>query len=127
MCSNKVDARPRLAAMTIDNVPGSAESWRQSARRRITLPKCARRVTEFVIPFRPTGRKSPHLITARSAIPGFGNQLHRSSHRVLTASLEKTTLIDESIWLAGENRSQIKAKPVDFGFLPPVAKPIGHH
>src|SRR5207253_1401465 len=99
----------------------------QGAGGRIALPKRPCRVTEFVVPLGPPGRKAPDLVATRSAIPWFRNQFHRAEHRVLTARLQETALVVEAVRFAGEDRSKIKAKAVHFGFLHPVAKTIGHH
>ena len=64
----------------------------------------------------PAGRETADLVSARSAIPRFGDQLDCPEFRVLAVRLKKPALGVETLGLAGETGSKIKAKPVDVSF-----------
>src|SRR5580704_8045899 len=90
-------------------------------------PEVADRVAEFIVPLRPARRETPDLIAAWTAIPWFCDQLHRFKRRVLAAGLEKSRLIIEAIWFAGEDGAEIETETVDMGLVDPIAQAIGDH
>src|SRR5215813_5563217 len=100
--------------MIVEDVAGSTEARRERAGRSVAFPEGARGITEFVVPLCPAWRKAADLVAARTAIPRFGDQFDSAEHGILAARLEEAALVVEAVWLAGENRAEIKAKAIDF-------------
>src|SRR5580700_3970051 len=81
---DEIDAGPRLAAAAGKGIGGRGNArgkFRQLAV--ITLPVCAYRVAELVVPLCPAGRETADLVAAGTDIPRLSNHLHLRQHRVL--------------------------------------------
>src|SRR6185437_1609652 len=73
MSGDEIDARPRSAALLIEDGARSAQTLRQRCCRSVTLPKPAHVVAEFIVPLRPARRKFPDLVATWTAIPRLRN------------------------------------------------------
>src|ERR1700727_2316584 len=100
MRGDKIHASPRPAAATVELVRRGAKTGRQSFGWSFSAPEVPYRVAERIVPFRPSRRKSANLVTARSAIPRLGNQLHFGEQRILANGLEKAALRLKTVRLA---------------------------
>ncbi len=94
----------------------------------IPLPETADAIAVAPVPFRPTGRKSPHLIAAFRNIPRLGDQLGPGQHRVLPDGVQKRGARIESPVepLPRQRRGEIEAESVDPHFGHPVAQAVEH-
>ena len=127
MGGDKVHAGPRPSAQVIKHVGRGRQALGDVADRRLAAPEIAHGVAVTIIPFGPARRKLADLITAGTHIPGFGDQLYGTQHRVLITGLQEAALIVETIRLAGEDGTQIEAKAIDVQFVDPVAQAVGDH
>src|SRR5579864_335948 len=82
---HKINGCPGPPSVMIEYVRRGAESRRERTRGRTRFPELANGIAEFIVPFRPAGREGPHLVSARTAVPGLGNQFYRSEHWILAA------------------------------------------
>src|SRR5580704_18985517 len=105
---DEVYAGPGFPPVSVEDVSGGAQTGCHSAGGVLPLPESAYCVAEFVIPFGPARRKFADLITARAAIPRFGDQFDSAQHRILAAGFQKATLIVEAILFARKNSADIK-------------------
>src|SRR5580698_4092455 len=96
---DEIHARPGPPPIMVEHIRRGAKSLRDRARTRLAFPIITYRIAIPVVPFRPTGRETAHLVSAGSAIPGLRNQLHRAQHRILMASLQESTLVIKAIRL----------------------------
>src|SRR5262249_40580925 len=124
---DEIHAGPRLSPVTIEQITRSAQSWRESAGGRVSLPERAHVVAELIVPFRPTRRKFSYLVTARTQVPPLGKKLHGTQNRILATRFQEAALVVEAVRFAREDRAQIEAEAVYFGFLHPVAQAVSHH
>src|SRR5688572_20856042 len=83
-------------------------------------PVAAHRLAIAVVPFRPLGRKGTDLITARTEVPGLGNELDARKHRVLTNRSEERAVRIEAVRPARERGGKIEAEAVDMAGFDPV-------
>ena len=67
------------------------------------------------------------MISARPAIPGFGDEFHGPQKRILAHRFEKTTLVIKPVLFAGKNRSKIESKTIDPRLLNPIAETVCDH
>src|SRR5690242_13197080 len=104
---HKVDTSPRTPPLMIELAFGRAKPVSEPYTRQFAAPVVPDIIAELVVPFRPTRRKCAHLISSRSAIPRFGNQLHRPQYRILAARLQESTLVVEAVRFARQNRTEI--------------------
>src|SRR5690242_20682979 len=71
---DEVDAGPRLATASIEDIAGARHARRQVANHAaIALPKCTRGVAKSIVPLGPARRKITDLITAGPDVPRFGD------------------------------------------------------
>src|SRR5471030_906311 len=91
------------------------------------LPELAYGIAEFVVPLGPARRKTTDLISAGTAIPRLGDQLHAGENRVLTATVEEPAAFIETVGLAAEDSGKIKAETVHVHLGDPVAQAVGDH
>src|SRR6185437_17105492 len=97
--SDEVHARPGFSAAEVELVGRSAKAGRQLLRRRVAPPEVAHVVAKAVVPLSPSGGKPAHLITARAAVPGLGDELNLGQHGILAHRLQKSALRVEAVRL----------------------------
>src|SRR5580704_129600 len=76
-------------------------------------PIAAQRAAIAVVPFRPLRRKTSDLVAAHAEIPGFGDQLDGSQHRVLANGGEEGGVAIKTVRAAAERRGEIEPEAVD--------------
>ena len=83
---------PTDAGPAASNTSADPASLRGNRRplARIAAPEPRDTVAEPVVPLRETRRVIAELVTARTDIPGFGDQLHAGQQRILTQGVEET-------------------------------------
>src|SRR5207253_3178686 len=70
---NEIDTGPGPAAALIEDVAGSGDAPREFCHGAlVALPERAHGIAEFVVPFRPAGRKVGNLVAAGTDIPRLG-------------------------------------------------------
>src|SRR3954465_4785880 len=90
MGGDEVDAGPWSAAALVEEIAGSRHALGEVRDRSlVAFPESAHGVSELVVPLRPSRRKLTDLISARTDVPGLGDQLDAGKHRVLAARIEK--------------------------------------
>src|SRR4051812_13146579 len=121
MGGDKIDARPWLTPALVEEIARSRDPFceiRQHAG--IALPEGPHRVAKFVVPFRPSRRKSANLIAPRTDVPRFSNQLDARKHRVLAASIQKTASFVEAVGFTRKNSRKVESKAIN----PHLGRPI---
>src|SRR5262249_26083947 len=128
MRGDVVDARPRRAAMMLEDVGGTGHPRRhladEPALAAPVAPQCA---AEGIVPFRPFGRKGAQPVAARTDVPGLGNELHFCEYRVALDRLEKFRMRVKAIRVARERCCKIKPEAVHVAALDPITQRIYDH
>src|SRR5690606_39775068 len=79
------------AATLVEQVARGGEAAGQFRQHAVVAPpEGPHAVAELVVPFAPAGRETAHLVAARAAVPGLGDQLDLAEDRVLAAGHQET-------------------------------------
>src|SRR5882672_4158288 len=85
MHGDVVDAGARVAAVMIEQVGRAGHAAGDFAdQAAFAAPVTPHRAAIAVVPFGPLRGERADLVTAKAEVPGFGDELHRREHRVLT-------------------------------------------
>src|SRR5580698_7288795 len=100
MRGDKIYTRPGTATPLVEDIARAGNPARHFRHLAVVaLPESAHIVAKLVIPFGPAGRKARHLVAARTHIPGLRDELHTRKNRILTAGIEKSATLIETIRL----------------------------
>src|ERR1700722_3328761 len=111
MSSNEIDACPGPTTTVFEEITRSRKAGCQFRYLAlIAFPIASHRVAKAIVPFGPSRWKATYLISARSDIPGFSNQLRRGQHGILSAALQKSATFIEALRLPAKDGREVKTE-----------------
>src|SRR5262249_22051385 len=123
MDGDMIDTRSRAAAALMEQISGAGQAAPQlTDEAAIAAPVASQYAAELVVPFRPAGRKTAHLVAAQADVPRFRDKFHVGQNRVLTDGPKKCRAAIEAARSSAQRRCQIEPESVDVADLHPVAK-----
>src|SRR4051812_6887518 len=125
MGRDEVDGGPGSAAALVEQVAGCREARRQLRQLAfVAFPEGPDRVAIAVVPLGPSGGEASDLISARTAIPGLGDELDLAEERILPAGVEKASILVKAMRLPRQDRCKIEAEAVDMHLLRPITQAV---
>jgi hypothetical protein len=94
---DEVNAGGGPSVITLVEIGAAGEAQGKFSDHAVgTAPKIPHAIAVFTVPFRPAGRKFPHLITAFPNIPRLGDEFYLRDYRILVDDIEECA---ESVYL----------------------------
>ncbi|OIQ65544.1 hypothetical protein GALL_528960 [mine drainage metagenome] len=123
MDGDVIDAGAGTAAVVVEQIGRAGHAAGDFAdQAAFAAPVAAHRAAVAVIPFRPLRRKGADLIAAHAEVPGLGDELDGSEHRVLADRGKKGGVAVKAVRPARQRRGEVEPEAVDVTDLDPIAQ-----
>ena len=127
MGDDEIDARGRSRGMLEDVARAGHPGRDFAARARVAAPEPARGVAEAVVPFGEFGAEPAKLVSARTHVPGLGDQARLGEDRIGVEGLEERRFWIKAVSAAAERGGEIEAEAVETAVdHPPPQRPDRH-